>query len=117
MSQQYRRSGMSLREIDALVEEKVFGHQVMGKTNPSILVHSAWIIVPTYTENISAAWEVVEKLLAQGIHLDIKSFADFYEVTPRQESGEEMDGTSHAVDAPLAICIVALRAVGVEIDD
>lgn len=65
--------------------------------------------VPPYSTDISAAWEVVEKLSEQGIFLRLSSISG---------AGKwrcYMLGMTPYVDtAPHAICLAALRAVGWE---
>lgn len=125
-----------LREIDALVAEKVMGwkrqrYGVEGVQWFEPRGNSVWLgptIVPAYTKDIAVAWQVRDKFL----HWEIKSnqfdvrcelgcFEDGPEgsctigesVVPLKQKGE---GDFVMVEdvTPLAICLAALKAVGVE---
>lgn len=70
---------------------------------------------PHYSTDISAAWQVVEKLIA-----DHWEPAIDFEKQRGQWCAEFSDGTiimrSFADTATLAICLAALKAVGVEVE-
>lgn len=114
------------RELDALVAEKVMGEayrpyaQILT-TYPSKSVPET----PFYSSDIAAAWQVVEKLRSMG-----KSFILSWDARPAcksyycsnhdgenlmtrgfSQSDEYID--EEADSAPLAICLAALKAVGV----
>lgn len=75
-----------------------------------------------YSTEIAAAWQVVETLAAQNWTMSLgwkgadRVYANTAEVV-FQQMGSGDYRTAHAVadTAPLAICIAALRALGVEV--
>lgn len=106
------------RELDALVAEKVMEWQDcmldnkpidgLGKTPEGRTA----VIIPNYSTNIAAAWEVVEKMRNLGWFFDLNFQASYtamfrtdYLITTRRF--EEKEET-----APHAICLGALKAVG-----
>lgn len=121
------------RELDALIAEKVMGwtkkELPTNRVNPS---YTAWywvsnddnVKIPTNffnpSINLHDAWQVVEKLKKDNIYIDIYSLpSDGYRVETSTHDGEQYVhmSTVGADTAPLAICLAALKAVGVEIDD
>lgn len=105
-----RESG---RELDALVAVKVMGMVFLDPENPPIHIPG---VIPRYSTDIAAAWEVVEKIKAtssRGYVLDFirgewtvgsRSCGDAGE----PELYDSEAGT--AEEAPLAICRAALKA-------
>lgn len=108
------------RELDALVAEKVMGLAPV-EWSGDCLVHGnqeTGGIVPAYSTNIPAAWKVVEKL--HGEHtfgLDWLGFEGEEWRCVFNWGKDEDRGFAHAVaaTAPLAICLAALQAAGVEV--
>lgn len=117
---------MTDRELDALVAEKVMGwarlqpgnDEIGWKTGPGALDLSG---LPEFSTDIAAAWEVVEEIRRRGLAPEIallaygkawgvgfKSWRSNTTLTPAN--------FVHA-SAPHAICLAALKAVGVELDD
>lgn len=67
--------------------------------------------IPRYTQDLSAAWEVVEKLKESHLYTDIRTCADFYEVwITDHATGNESETYAHP-RLPEAICKAALLAV------
>jgi hypothetical protein len=130
------------RELDALIAEKVMGkriHKVPTETHiwrtdlDRYDVTSGDDIcfadegpmgrepVPDYSSDIAAAWEVVEKLIADGYMFSVGSETDAlpYFAQCWKTGGKPCNlGHDHihtiqefAQTAPLAICLVALKAV------
>lgn len=112
-------SEMSPRERDALVAEKV-----MGFTKPSLgwgfheLESGSYVNypLPHYTTDISEVWEVVDKLKKKRVFINMgfspisnRYAVNFSTVTVMKDSN------GYAPTAPEAICLAALKAVGVEI--
>ena len=115
------------RETDALVAEKVMGwrkvsSQIITETMRGSLPWTRWwgekqnaagrwriVDLPKYSASISAAWEVVEKLKAEGMTVDIQSRTPGWTVVVDElhDLGVEV----RAPTAPLAICFAALKAV------
>lgn len=113
---------MSARERDALVAEKVMGHQVIysvpdnyGHAYTKIKRRIGAVDCPYYTEKISAAWEVVEKMRSLGWYPEIIYDPDstLWQVWM---SHAALDASfQDDVSVTDAICLSALRAVGVDI--
>jgi hypothetical protein len=129
------------RKLDALVAERVMGEHtpVFIPHDPSTFLtdirseNGNWYLTSDYeagdvpywcplpfSTNIAAAWMVVEKLREQSIAVTVSTMG------PRAETGVHTTvcgtGSPHtwAESAPLAICLAALKAVGVDqgvIDD
>ena len=110
------------REIDRLIAEQVMGWtnlSVAGNrfgTTPEGKVHR---IVPPYSTDMSAAWEVVEKLRLLGYRGGIdwarpdSEYECYFGASPipiseRQSFKEET--------APRAICLAALKVIGVSVE-
>jgi len=74
--------------------------------------------MPAYSTSIEAAWEVFEWLCKRG-----DDIAEVVQLTFNVQSGwwctserwTQIDVVGNAPTAPLAICLAALKAVGVEI--
>ena len=126
------------RELDALVAEKVMGWQefpylILSDDRLSYCppgpVHISTVReVPPYSTSIAAAWEVVEKLRAMNSTLELYSPGALVndemgihavEWQATFKSWEEPWGphgpSVEAQTAPHAICLAALKAVGVEV--
>ena len=124
------------RELDALIAEKVMGlHEFCsyaGKSKASLgwgkngadFFKGEISALPSYSTNIASAWEIVEKLQSlrksvrvynQGI---VSETTDLYscEIENRYYEGEPDTWFSGWVEsAPHAICLAALKAMGVEV--
>ncbi|WP_280146276.1 BC1872 family protein [Bacillus amyloliquefaciens] len=107
------------REIDRLIAEKVMGWQT--QTFPNIGVTSAYTedgeltISEQFspTENLDQAWSVVEKFKLVKIERDSnRNYTPYLAVIPT----EERVFTAIAETPQMAICIVALKACGTEIE-
>lgn len=128
------------RELDALVAEKVMGWERVEGVDinrregvPEEKLDAdrwhcrrAWFVgnerkaceecgtLPTYSTDIAAAWEAVEKVLPDFLvdltywHID----SPHVTLYRRNDSSENYSGI--APTAPLAICLAALKAVGYE---
>ena len=100
------------RELDALVAEKV-----MGWTNVRFICHGLSLRgevdgepsekVPFYSVDIDAAWDVVEKI---GTSFTLERYNRWY-----VEFGDRYSAAADT--APHAICLAALKAVGVEVPE
>lgn len=129
------------RALDALVADRVMGWYVyfseevfVNKERCSLNDwggrEGAWSdldLVPPYSTDITAAWEVVKKLVEtdDGWEISINSmwaggqdkmyFAQFYDsliATPASRR-EQLKTRAGATKLPLAICLAALKSVGV----
>jgi hypothetical protein len=104
------------RELDALVAEKV-----MGWSPQSVAHHRAWYPshdsdagLPGYSEDIAAAWEVVELVS----RMNDQNGANLGFELQRHADGEWYclfgSACTRASTAALTICLAALEAVGHE---
>ena len=102
---------MTNREIDALVAEKVMGlkfYHASGEPD-LVKVDGKKTDIPKYSTSIEAAWQVVEKIP----NMDMQFCGDNWCKVTFGYKGDTFTIESHT--APLAICLAALKAVGVEI--
>jgi hypothetical protein len=90
------------REMDALVAEKIFNGQWLYKNIPENL--------PKFSASISAAWEVVERLIKHN-PLSLDYLVDENNVLGWQANFRMGYNVAFAPTAPLAICRAALLAV------
>jgi hypothetical protein len=112
------------RELDALVAEKVMGwtyYPLAGRwAVPNSRPESNTVAnpdFPRYSADIAAAWEVVEKLGNEGCYIGAS-----IQLSPNGRAGcsfHSPDTGDHAMiwndSAPRAICLAALKAVGVKV--
>ena len=108
----------SEREIDALIAEHVMeidgvvlhtnGYAVF-RTRADDRVTGEWFAIRHYSTQMSAAWEVVEKLESRGAHFLLKKTGQKGTNTwcAEFEPGKSVS----AETAPLAICLCALKSV------
>lgn len=119
------------RELDALVAEKVFGlhrnerghwYDVSGSSIPCYYADtepcdpSSWL--PDYSTSIAAAWEVIERVVSGKVSENLEGFALTVQPGTIGASFSNLHGKGHfqsnGKTAPLAICLAALKAVGVD---
>lgn len=120
------------RELDALVAERVMGWQLVPAVNG---IESPWwwdANGPVHSmdksdwrggwypsTNIAAAWEVVERMGADGWDAELDQFHNFMHIwdacfrkLDNRDQGQWLElRTGRADAAPLAICRAALKAV------
>ena len=108
------------RELDALIAEKVMGETVTWGGDPGGTI-IPWVgepdgiqgECPPYSTDIAAAWAVVEKDDGWGFDWRLKRWAASSK--PWTCTADRITDSRRfyveAVTAPLAICLVALRAV------
>lgn len=123
------------RELDALIAEKVMGlvleqkctqcdgtgyvdqdrchicHYSLG--HPGVKK----IFPKEYSTDIAAAWEVVEKILSTGIDFTLEAGPN--KTTKERYYGvsiNDVDPQYSEISAPHAICLAALKAVGVKLE-
>lgn len=129
-------------DLDSLIAEKVMGFEVIPLVNQEGVTFGPYKIryvktwyreldnqsfndetLPKYSTDIPATWEVVEKLISMDYMVDIQTHTKFHQVQLDKlvgetdkggiwQGGESVDGES----TPHAICLAALKAVGVKID-
>ena len=109
---------MTDRELDVLVAEKVMGWRVTcgNAAHTSDFNRKACCSPDFYSTNISAAWQVVEKMKECGFYLSLQNCCEATEwcvfLAPMDANREEC-GEHRSSSAPRSICIAALAAVGV----
>lgn len=127
---------MDLRRIDALVAEHVMGEPFLevcegcGEKFDGFVPHCDWACAlcdyqygsdptcPPFSASIEAAWAVVEKLARdEAATTRIDAGEDYIATVGWYGSrhDEFFRGQARASTAPLAICLAALRAKGVEV--
>ena len=126
------------RELDALVAEKV-----MGEPKPTSSVESEhlldwvkydipqlsrgrnwtfhpWSTYPwqpiSFTTEIANAWRIIGEWNSLGWHWEIASGKSKIHVTVLTNADENFAHSGKATTAPLAICLAALKACGVELE-
>jgi hypothetical protein len=112
------------RKIDALVAEHVMGLETTTAWGEPFIVtetllkenglpHKICITLPAYSTDISAAWEVVEKLRAlPNTWVRFNAYEE-YDCYIEQE-GEITTGSYHQKAMPMAICLAALKLKGID---
>lgn len=112
------------RELDVLIAEKVMGWTNIRKRSEfpygTLLsgidhITNMDLSIPNYSENISAAWEVVEKLSTNGWAVKMQIGFDSSRHYWDCEVFIEESHYGSAKTAPHAICVAALAAVGVKV--
>lgn len=104
------------RELDALVAERIMGlHLAKQEFTGELFIRyskdTGLFQIPEYSADISAAWEVVEKL-RETWRLEIDESKDRWQIHIENDDKVLRDD---APTFPHAICLVALKAVGVEV--
>jgi len=129
---------MNLREIDRLVAEKVMGWRLKSfpgegggfsawlnddgkiiKYENNCTLHAQPYDFWKPTTNIADAWKVVEKLQKDGWHIELYNENEkwCFDLTKYNEfMFVDRFYRASAEDASLAICLAALKAVGVEVE-
>lgn len=113
---------MTDRELDALVAEKVMGwkrHPSVGVWYPLNLHPLQNVyghVLPPYSTSIVAAWEVVEKIGEKyAIELHWRESMWNCSIEEGDEVTAHYIATAESRNASKAICLAALKAVGVEV--
>lgn len=112
------------RELDALIAEKVMGWKldyefadsIGAPTVPALRdQYDEWGMLPEFSTDISAAWQVVKRLADSGFNVTISRVLDWrdkYECYLVKENWRDDERICKGADtAPLAICLAALKAV------
>lgn len=121
------------RELDLIVAERVMGWRGVGYPAPGrhpdgvytgqelmgypVGSHN-WCEVPYYSTDTAAAWKIVENLNARGWRVEVFSTARVgvdVQISKWGGPHHEGDYADSAPTAPHAICLAALRAVGVDL--
>lgn len=101
------------RELDKLISEKIFGEKFRPYTQLITTMPSKTVPeTPFYSTNISAAWEVVEKIKAhQTIEIIGNSYYGQGDATGYSVKINGRLCSHQAETAALAICLAALEAI------
>ena len=109
---------MTNREIDALIAEKVMGIDVHTKEEKGwetvYIDKKDWTSIKKYSTDIAAAWEVVEELIKDGIFLMSGDKSTVHVYFGRNGPNCNKTGADTAF---LAICLAALKAKGVDVEE
>lgn len=105
------------RKLDALVAEKVMGWALSNKESIKdglIYTDRGWTSAyPSYSTDIAAAWEVVEKFRWAEPELSWNDETHSWIV--HFQKGMYSGYANSAETAPHAICLAALKAIGVQV--
>lgn len=69
---------------------------------------------PRYSSDIAAAWQVVEKMRERATYMAVERHPNYWRAVV-YDGNWYFELSEHADAAPLAICLAALRTVGVEV--
>ena len=113
---------MTDRELNALVAERVMGLRVdpddCGCTDCILGETLNSLTLPDYCNDIAAAWSVVDKMESLYYECEVYQGSAFCERQAKfWKSDNQGDSLSYATSEslPRAICLAALKAVGVDI--
>lgn len=120
---------MDNREIDKLIAEKVMnlitGPVVEIVGGKAVNTAGDSVILPSYSEEIEWAWQVVEKMRSDGWHYEIgdshwepSHFVRFGR--GKYDQYDDIFREEHSATGPtpgVAICLAALEAVGVDVEE
>ena len=101
----------NLRELDALVAERVLKIEVFRANGEYYEDMPGKRLIPKYSSDIAATLPVVVHCLSKDIELQILpiKYIGGWQINPADPSENAIAGT-------IAICLAALRSVGVEVD-
>lgn len=106
------------RELDVLIAEKVMGKSFKDKRYPD---GSIWTgeqmrqAVPHYSTSIADAWEVFWLFTSRHLWFDDATDTWHCHLDSKRNTMDHCRHHAMAGDAPHAICLAALRAVGVPV--
>ena len=94
------------RKIDRLIAQHIMSNEILwGDT------------IPHYSTDIAKAWEVVEEMNPEYNFFIRMLHRPAVRVIRKEYMGHENTSTIFDESAPMAICLAALKAKGVEVDD
>lgn len=110
-------------ELDIPRESWPPAHTSHAEMQPCYRINHLWQVVPDLSEDMAAAWGVVERMHDLGWWLDANAYfsddagcnAGF---TPKNITGwnGRPDHAANAPTLPHAICLAALKTLGVDVD-
>lgn len=110
--------------LDALIAEKVMDFKYVhafefehgGKSQHGIIMtENSTYFLPPYSTDISAAWKVVEKMQKNDWAIILDNMQDYLGNWQAHFEKDKFVETAESESVPHAICLAALKAVGVEI--
>lgn len=106
------------RELDALVAKHIMGedYRAFANCNSRVKARDDGTFlgrIPSYSTDIAAAWEVVERLKGQSVVIDFGEDTGAWEVSFIQQ-GERY--TVSCASVMHAICLAALKALNVTLN-
>lgn len=111
---------MDLRQIDVLVAEKVLqwkrGRTEYGEMPWKAPDGKGYLFVPRFSSDIAATWQVVEKMRERETYIAVECHPNYWRAVV-YDGNWYFELSEHADTAPLAICLAALRTVGVEVPE
>jgi hypothetical protein len=121
----YKWAEMTPRERDALVAEKVMGwtkiwYNADSDDHPEadcangLCPDGTYTSIPFFTTDISATWGVVEKMHQDGFLFDLSNSVGAGYIAQFYKGNYYVSG--YIKSAPEAICIAALKVVGVDVE-
>jgi len=101
------------RDLDAHVALIVMGFKEITKVGNHYFTDPIDTTLKSYSTDISAAWDVVEKMRTNKIYLDIRVWPDEYQVLPHRDENNEVIHRCvvRNQSLPAAICKAALLTV------
>lgn len=111
------------RELDALIAEKVMGLEVLSNKDCYISgerkdmsgeITRIASVIPGYSTEIKAAWEVVEKIGSNEqwqINIEYRQDEGYWVFIKERISSGAGTFVADSITAPHAICLAALKAV------
>jgi len=112
-----RRNRNEKSEINSLVAEKIMDWAVNENTPyGDIFIDNEGSIIPLFYPSwqMEDAWKVVEKLREKGMLIKLYEADQHYSAFFRKVGSFYFD-SAEADSAPMAICLAALKTVGVEV--
>lgn len=131
----------SLYELDAIVAEKVMGWQNVAPVDNNQVAYlfcdrfngnppqasqiDSPVIVPSYSKSLDAAWEVVDRLRNSPYWCSVAIDADSLSVLSPNlvqieiemwKNGDPTFQYTESATAPIAICLAALKTIGIEVE-
>lgn len=115
---------MNLREINWFVAEKVMNWHVWENEDGELMVtkgYGCYSRCPSFSTNIADAWQVVEKMRLTTAFTLIDVCDEDYNTAymakfSTYDGNDLIDFTAYSETAQLAICLAALKAVGVDME-
>lgn len=106
-------------DLDVRIAVEVFEHEVENHATWGLVVHltpHGFVLLPKYSRDISAAWEVVEKLTRKR-GAEFTMLSNCTEATVIFAVGKKLFESPTVPTTPHAVCLAALKAVGVSLDE